>query len=264
MSAPPPPATARTSSSARSRKQYKTPKAEQNAAAPGVPAANRTSSQGPDRQSSMSDDSNGDALRDRYDDEDDDDDDDPFRHGFLSRAGGAAGLHGSLRALGGMLSGVTSRLRSILEQLKQRDDPSLQLIALQELSELLLVSTEDNLVGHFAPDQFLKELIVLMQGDGYGGGNSDMMLLACRCIANMMEALPSSAANVVYSGAVPILCQKLLEIEFIDIAEQAISVGQGIYFVRLVLILYRLWRRSRLNFHLQSSEKEDSRPFSPI
>jgi E3 ubiquitin-protein ligase TRIP12 len=171
----------------------------------------------------MSDDSNGDALRDRYDE--DDDEEDPFGHGFLARAGGPAGLRGHLAALGGMLSGMTSRLRNILEQLRQRDDPSVQLIALQEFSELLLVSTEDNLAGHFSPDAYIKELIVLMQGDSFGGGNSEIMLLACRCIANMMEALPSSAANVVYGGAVPILCQKLLEIEFIDIAEQAISVS---------------------------------------
>jgi E3 ubiquitin-protein ligase TRIP12 len=39
-----------------------------------------------------------------------------------------------------------------------------------------------------------------------------------------MEALPASTANVVYGGAVPILCQKLLEIHFIDLAEQALSV----------------------------------------
>ena len=55
-----------------------------------------------------------------------------------------------------------------------------------------------------------------------------MMLLACRCIANMMEALPASTASVVYGGAVPILCQKLLEIHFIDLAEQALSTLEKI------------------------------------
>lgn len=160
-----------------------------------------------------------------YDDEDDDGGDDPFRGGYLGRPGGApSGISNTLRALSGMVSGVSSRLRNILENLRQKDDPSVQLIALQELSEILLVSTEDNLSGHFLPDQFVKELVTLMQPGEFGEENPEMMLLACRCIANLMEALPPSTANVVYGGAVPVLCQKLLEIHFIDLAEQALSV----------------------------------------
>ena len=159
-------------------------------------------------------------------DEDDDDGNDPFRGGFLGRPGGPlSGMSNTLRALSGMVSGVSSRLREILNNLRQKDDPSAQLIALQELSEILLVSTEDNLSGHFAPDQFVKELVALMQPNDFGEENSEMMLLACRCIANLMEALPPATANVVYGGAVPILCQKLLEIHFIDLAEQALSVS---------------------------------------
>ncbi|KKY13545.1 putative thyroid hormone receptor interactor 12 [Diplodia seriata] len=122
-----------------------------------------------------------------------------------------------------MMSGMSSRLRNILENLRQKDDPSVQLIALQDLSEILLVSTEDNLAGHFPPDQYVKELVSLMQPNDFGEENPEIMLLACRCIANLMEALPAATANVVYGGAVPILCQKLLEIHFIDLAEQALS-----------------------------------------
>jgi E3 ubiquitin-protein ligase TRIP12 len=154
----------------------------------------------------------------------DDDDDDPFG-GFGGPGGPPHGLSSTLRALTGMMSGVSTRLRDILNNLKQKDDPSVQLIALQELSEILLVSTEDNLSGHFSPDAFVKELVVLMQPSDFGEENPEMMLLACRCLANLMEALPASTANVVYGGAVPILCQKLLEIHFIDLAEQALSVS---------------------------------------
>lgn len=157
---------------------------------------------------------------------------DPFSGGYLSRLAGHsgfAGLSGHLRALSGMTSSTGSRLRSILEQLRTKDDPSIQLIALQELSELLLVSNEDNLAGHFAPDQFVKELVTLMQPNDFTGEeNPEMMLLACRCIANLMEALPAATASVVYGGAVPILCQKLLEIHFIDLAEQALSTLEKI------------------------------------
>lgn len=148
-----------------------------------------------------------------------DDDEDPFE-GSLGRYG-ASSLSNSIRALSGFMSGQSSRLRGILENLKGKD-ASEHLIALQDLSELLLISTEDNLAGQFSPDPYIKELVTLMKPSEFGEENPEIMLLACRCIANMMEALPSSTANVVYSGAVPVLCEKLLEIHYIDVAEQAL------------------------------------------
>ncbi|RDI85986.1 hypothetical protein Vi05172_g4008 [Venturia inaequalis] len=218
---PPPP----TSTSRSALRSSRKPKKSDPAPHPPEPPANAGQEKpgSDDRDNSMSEDeAAAEALRQRYDD---DDDDDPFEQGsFLSRSG----LHGSIRALSGMLSGTTSRLRGILEKLKQKDDPSVQLIALQDFSELLLVSTEDNLAGHFSPDQYIKELVSLMQGDEFGGSNPEMMLLACRCLANLMEALPSATANVVYGGSVPVLCQKLLEIDYIDLAEQAISTLEKI------------------------------------
>jgi E3 ubiquitin-protein ligase TRIP12 len=161
----------------------------------------------------------------RYNEEYDEDDDDVFDGGYMGGMGGPANLRNTLRALSGLVSGISSRLRDILENLKQKDDPSTQLIALQELSELLLVSTEENLSGHFSPDQFIKELVSLMQDQGPWGENPEIMLLACRCLANLMEALPAATANVVYGGAVPVLCAKLMEIQYIDLAEQSLSVS---------------------------------------
>ena len=166
--------------------------------------------------------------RDYDDDADDDDGNDPFRNGLLGHyGGGPSGISNTMRALSGMMGGgsTASRLRDILVHLKQKDDPSVQLIALTDLSELLLISTEDNLSGHFAPDQFVKELVTLMQPNEFDEENPEMMLLACRCIANLMEALPPATANVVYGGAVPVLCQKLVSIHYIDLAEQALSVS---------------------------------------
>ncbi|QGA18152.1 hypothetical protein EYB26_005833 [Talaromyces marneffei] len=152
----------------------------------------------------------------------DEDDGDPFRNAlFGSRT--PLGLQNTLRALTGMMTSMSSRLREILGQLRMKEDPSIQLIALQELSDLLLVSNEDNLSGQFSPDSFVKELVKLMQPSETGEENPEIMLLACRCLANMMEALRGSVTNVVYGGAVPVLCQKLLDIQFIDLAEQALS-----------------------------------------
>ncbi|EQL02831.1 HECT-domain-containing protein [Ophiocordyceps sinensis CO18] len=163
------------------------------------------------------DDDEGVEERGRFDGNDEDDD--PFG-GF---GGPGSGLSNTLRALTGMMSGLSGRLRELLNNIRQ-DDLSLQVIALQELSEILLVSNEDNLSGHFSPDAFVKELVLLMNKEE----SPEVMLLACRCLANLMEALPASVANVVYGNAVPVLCQKLLEISFIDLAEQALSTLEKI------------------------------------
>lgn len=176
-----------------------------------------------------------------------DNDDDPFG-GFGGPGGPPPGLSHTLRALSGMMSGVSSRLRDILSNLRMKEDSSMQLIALGELSEILLVSTEDNLSGHFSPDAFVKELVILMQPSDFGEENPEMMLLACRCLANLMEALPASIANVVYGGAVPVLCAKLLEIHFIDLAEQSLSVS-------LLVFLLSSFAKYLRNRHSRRSPK---------
>ncbi|KAL1836666.1 hypothetical protein VTJ49DRAFT_4806 [Mycothermus thermophilus] len=174
----------------------------------------------PDEESDENDEDD-EELR-RYDDEEVD----PFGMGGR---GGVPGLSNTLRTLTGMVSGTSARLREILTNLRQKDDPTIQLIALQELSELLLIHNEDTLSGHFSPDAFVKELVALMQPNELTGEeNPEIMLLACRCLANLMEALPATTSNVVYGHAVPILCQKLLEISFIDLAEQALSTLEKI------------------------------------
>lgn len=179
---------------------------------------------GEDHEPSPPSDSNDGTNPSGLDDEEGEEDDGDLFHNSLFGARGSLGLQNTLRALSGMMSGMSSRLRDILQNLRTKEDPSIQLIALQELSDLLLVSNEDNLSGQFSPDPYVKELVALMQPNDFGEENPEIMLLACRCLANLMEALRGSVANVVYGGAVPILCQKLLDIQFIDLAEQALSV----------------------------------------
>jgi E3 ubiquitin-protein ligase TRIP12 len=130
-------------------------------------AHKRPEAEDPDHDEEMADrsaaeDEEGDDEEERYgeedyerdDDDGDEDEDDVFDGSYLGGAG--ANLSSTLRALSGLVSGISSRLRDILENLRQKEDPSAQLIALQSLAELLLVSTEDNLSGHFSPDQFVK------------------------------------------------------------------------------------------------------------
>jgi E3 ubiquitin-protein ligase TRIP12 len=165
-------------------------------------------------------------------------------------------LGGDLQQLGLFLSNASSRLKPLLANIKQRNDPTIRLLALQELSELLSMSNEDSLQS-FSTDQFVSELVKVMGGSGkptdsddedgdddgepkdpdaalaaaLAAGDDEMMedipeaqLLACRCLANLMEAIPGSAHNIVYHGAIPVLCSKLIMIVDIDLAEQTLSV----------------------------------------
>ncbi|OAV85666.1 hypothetical protein PTTG_30357 [Puccinia triticina 1-1 BBBD Race 1] len=166
-----------------------------------------------------------------------------------------------LRGLGGIMAGFTHRLKNILQSLKARGSGSStsRLVALQELVEILAVSTEDTLAGYFQTDSFARELVAILRGESdhhesedeedevalvaaltatgsssssydhpSSGTEVEQMLLASRCLANLMEALPGSAHTVVHHGAVPVLCAKLLEINFIDLAEQSLSTLEKI------------------------------------
>jgi E3 ubiquitin-protein ligase TRIP12 len=181
------------------------------------------SGSGPGRPDT-SDDSNADGPPGGMGDDEDDDDEAGDRYGFMSS------LHSLRQHLGlggGAMSRTAQTLRPVLGQL-QTKDPSVQLIALTTLSHELLMSSEDHLASWFHPDPYVKELVTLMQPDDFGEENPEIMLLACRSLANMMEVHSAATASVVYGGAVPVLCSKLLEINFIDLAEQCLSTLEKI------------------------------------
>lgn len=191
------------------------------------------------------------------------------------------GMFGDYRQLGSYMMGLSGRLKTMLNNIKRTADPTTRLVTLQELSELLSISTEDTLAGSFQVESFVRELVRILGGSGnvddegeddedqehdedaalaaalamstggayQGDENLEAQVLACRCLANLMEALPGVAHTVVYHGAIPVLCSKLIEISYIDLAEQTLSVSfrrifQPGYDVH-VLSFLRLWRRSR-------------------
>ncbi|KAF2860615.1 hypothetical protein K470DRAFT_264418 [Piedraia hortae CBS 480.64] len=152
---------------------------------------------------------------------------DPFSRGLLDSLAGP-GRYNPFRMFGDLMTGSPQRFRGMLEQLKTSDDQMVQMAALQELSEALLMTNEDALSGNFPSDQFIEQLVALMQPSPFQEANVELMLLACRCLGNLMEALPSATVNVVYGNAVPVLCNMLLEMQFIDVAEQALTTLQKI------------------------------------
>ena len=171
----------------------------------------------------------------------------------------AMAVFGDYRQFGSYMLSLSSRLKTMLSNIKPTADPTTRLVTLQELSELLSISTEDTLAGSFQVELFVKELVRLLGGrdmdgddddeeddqtdqDGdtdlvtaiamstggatyRGDDNLEAQVLACRCLANLMEALPGVAHTVVYHGAIPVLCSKLIEISYIDLAEQTLSVS---------------------------------------
>lgn len=68
-------------------------------------------------------------------------------------------------------------------------------------------------------DVFVPILVQLLRKEH----NADIMLLASRAMCNMMDVLPSSPAALVHYDAVPLFCERLLNIEYIDLAEQALQ-----------------------------------------
>ena len=75
-------------------------------------------------------------------------------------------------------------------------------------------------------DAQLAAALALSGGSQYqGDDNLEAQVLAARCLANLMEALPGVAHTVaVYHGAVPVLCSKLIEISYINLPEQTPSM----------------------------------------
>ncbi|KAH9851913.1 hypothetical protein C2E23DRAFT_904051 [Lenzites betulinus] len=197
---------------------------------------------------------------------DEDDEDDEAERDFASSLGSlgnepsAMSIFGDYRQLGSYMIGISGRLKTMLNNIKPTADPTTRLVTLQELSELLSISTEDTLAGSFQVEAFIRELVKILGGTGndedegddddageqdedaalaaalamsaggayQGDENLEAQVLACRCLANLMEALPGVAHTVVYHGAIPVLCSKLIEISYIDLAEQTLSTLEKI------------------------------------
>ena len=165
-------------------------------------------------------------------------------------------LGARLQALAGLIPGVSSRVRSLLGALQNsKRDPGMRLMVLQELSELLSVSTEDSLMAGFPTEPVVKELVAVLRGreggaaheeleleglddeslnavlaamDGDGDSGGEIQMLACRCLAYLIEVLPAASHAVVKNGAVPVIIEKLQNITFIDLAEQALQTLEKI------------------------------------
>lgn len=65
--------------------------------------------------------------------------------------------------------------------------------------------------------------------------NPDIMLLAARSLTFLADVLPTCCGTIVRHGAVPALCERLLNIEYIDLAEQSLQVLPSHHLLLLLL-----------------------------
>jgi E3 ubiquitin-protein ligase TRIP12 len=96
--------------------------------------------------------------------------------------------------------------------------------ALMELCEALSFCAED--AGGYFPTEAAARALVRRAGGGGGGGGDgtgatpDVILLSVRAITYLCDAMPRAGDAVVRHGLLPVLCSRLLAIEYLDVAEQ--------------------------------------------
>lgn len=115
-------------------------------------------------------------------------------------------------------AGGGSRWKEYLTGLESGDEMA-QLDSLINLADELCVMTEETANG-FKLDQFLPPLVLLLNASD----NPNTVLLACRCMSHILEALPGSENAFVRNDAIPGLVEKLLNIEYDDLRDQAMNV----------------------------------------
>ncbi|KAL6629350.1 hypothetical protein ACP70R_029115 [Stipagrostis hirtigluma subsp. patula] len=154
----------------------------------------------------------------------------PFPQSFTSAS---TALHGLLRRLGAGLDDIlpsssssastSAHLKRILAGLQADGDESRQLQSLMELCEMLSIGTEDSLAA-FPVDAFVPILVGLLgRHEQEPTASPDVMVLAARALANLVDVLPSSCSAVVHYGAIQCFCARLLAIEYMDLAEQSLQ-----------------------------------------
>lgn len=115
------------------------------------------------------------------------------------------------------MGGSGARIKSILAMLREEDEGQ-HLAGLNELCEYLAVATEETMVS-FPIDQTVPILINFLGQEL----NPDVMLLAARALTNLADVFPPACSYIIRHGAVSAFCARLLNIEYIDLAEQSLQ-----------------------------------------
>ncbi|KAG1337984.1 E3 ubiquitin-protein ligase UPL4 [Cocos nucifera] len=116
-----------------------------------------------------------------------------------------------------------AKFQRIFASLEDDAGPGAQVAALTELCEVLSFCMEDSL-GYFPIETSVPVLVRLAGHET----SPDVMLLAIRALTYLCDVMPRSADALVRHGALPVLCGKLLAIEYLDVAEQCLQALEKI------------------------------------
>ncbi|KAJ6913753.1 E3 ubiquitin-protein ligase UPL4 isoform X1 [Populus alba x Populus x berolinensis] len=152
------------------------------------------------------------------------DEEEPERDSAYGSCDSEGPRHSSLREYQRQRSsGDHSRLRDCLSNLTEGTEPSGQLAALTELCEVLSFCTEDSLSSTMA-DSLSPVLVMLSRHES----NPDIMLLAIRALTYLCDVFPRASIFLVKHNAIPAICQRLMAIEYLDVAEQCLQALEKI------------------------------------
>lgn len=115
-----------------------------------------------------------------------------------------------------------SAFTGLIAGLKKKDQPYLVLETLNELSERLLMLNAVTAQGSL-PAQDLSTALVSILKDPSLQEELEVQLVACRCLYNFIEVNLDYVNILLHDGAIEALQAKLMEISYIDLAEQALQ-----------------------------------------
>ncbi|XP_071690585.1 E3 ubiquitin-protein ligase UPL4 [Rutidosis leptorrhynchoides] len=121
------------------------------------------------------------------------------------------------------LSGDQAKFKKVLSSLNEETEESGQQDALRELCEILSFCTDSSLSSLIA-DALSPILIKLAQHES----NPEIMLLSIRALTYLCDIYPRSSSLLVRHDGVSALCQRLLAIEYEDVAEQCLQALEKI------------------------------------
>ncbi|DAZ97322.1 TPA: hypothetical protein N0F65_003686 [Lagenidium giganteum] len=123
-------------------------------------------------------------------------------------------------------AGGSRRFQQMLQSIGTDSPSQTQLAGLSELCETLSMSTEESLVvSGFSVDKFVAAVVALIRFPS----TMEVLILSTRALSSLLDLFPRIATPKAMSeNVVPSLCAKLMEIEYMDVAELAFQIFERI------------------------------------
>lgn len=116
----------------------------------------------------------------------------------------------------------SGEIDALVNNLSQRQDTYIVLESLNELSERLLMMNGLTAERLIPANKLARSLVEIME-DPKLDEELELHLVACRCLYNFLEVNQDFIHDALNNNAIPALCNKLTEIKYIDLTEQALQ-----------------------------------------